>query len=433
MNRFEFLANLSANLSDLTPEDRRRVTDYYTEMIDDRMEEGLTEEEAISSIGDPENDAREMLMALGIQGAVERNDQEAAEKPAESAAGLSDEAIERAMRNIALPEKVPEPKAPVRRRSAWPLIRILIFAVLGTAAAVLVGKYSVKMAMGVLPFARYGSIKEQMKISEKVQDIRIITGSGDVKFEVTSGTEVKVNMSDAAFKNYSVTAENGQLIIEYRAEQRFLQSFIFPFGRSETDIVIGLPLTGGSYGLYNLKIETSSGSIELPKILTVYETMKLKTSSGDIKCNAALMGSEAKITTSSGSVDCIADSDQAYTLKGLSIQTSSGDIYASGLMLTRLNAESSSGDIRLHNMSLNEFEISSSSGDVELFEGSSLKTLEKFRVTTTSGDVELKLIDVPKIQTKTNSGKVVISPVYGKTEGSFEIHTTSGDIIVNRQ
>ena len=51
MNKREFLQRLREGLSGLPQEDMERAIDFYEEMIDDRMEEGVAEEEAIATIG----------------------------------------------------------------------------------------------------------------------------------------------------------------------------------------------------------------------------------------------------------------------------------------------------------------------------------------------------------------------------------------------
>lgn len=61
MTKLEFLTALRAHLWRLPPEDVQKSLDYYSEMIDDRMEEGLTEAEAVADIGDPEAIAKEIL------------------------------------------------------------------------------------------------------------------------------------------------------------------------------------------------------------------------------------------------------------------------------------------------------------------------------------------------------------------------------------
>ena len=51
MTKQEFMANLRAKLSGLPTQDVEDRISFYCEMIDDRVEEGLSEEEAVSAIG----------------------------------------------------------------------------------------------------------------------------------------------------------------------------------------------------------------------------------------------------------------------------------------------------------------------------------------------------------------------------------------------
>lgn len=51
MDKFTFITELRAKLWPIPEEDRQRSVDYYAEMIDDRMEEGLSEEAAVAAIG----------------------------------------------------------------------------------------------------------------------------------------------------------------------------------------------------------------------------------------------------------------------------------------------------------------------------------------------------------------------------------------------
>ncbi len=61
MNKYEFLAQLRKQLELIPEEDARASVDYYAEMIDDRMEEGLSEEAAVAAIGDVREIARNIL------------------------------------------------------------------------------------------------------------------------------------------------------------------------------------------------------------------------------------------------------------------------------------------------------------------------------------------------------------------------------------
>ena len=50
MNKTEFVNQLSAGLMGLSQEDIKRSVDFYAEMIDDRIEDGMPEEEAVAAL-----------------------------------------------------------------------------------------------------------------------------------------------------------------------------------------------------------------------------------------------------------------------------------------------------------------------------------------------------------------------------------------------
>lgn len=69
MTKTIFMRTLSERLVSVTPErisptDAMRSLDYYEEMIDDRMEDGMTEEEAVAAVGTPDDVFRAVLAAL---------------------------------------------------------------------------------------------------------------------------------------------------------------------------------------------------------------------------------------------------------------------------------------------------------------------------------------------------------------------------------
>ena len=51
MNKAEFTQQLTNSLAGLSQYDVNRSVDYYTEMIDDRVEDGMTEEDAVAALG----------------------------------------------------------------------------------------------------------------------------------------------------------------------------------------------------------------------------------------------------------------------------------------------------------------------------------------------------------------------------------------------
>jgi len=63
MLKQEFLYKLEKRLSALPQKERKERLAFYAEMIDDRMEEGLSEEEAVSAVGEVKALAREVTEA----------------------------------------------------------------------------------------------------------------------------------------------------------------------------------------------------------------------------------------------------------------------------------------------------------------------------------------------------------------------------------
>ena len=66
MNKTDFLEELRKRLSGLPSEDVQERIGFYAEMIDDRMEEGLSEQEAISEIGSVEEIVSEIAAEIPL-------------------------------------------------------------------------------------------------------------------------------------------------------------------------------------------------------------------------------------------------------------------------------------------------------------------------------------------------------------------------------
>ena len=92
MNKNQFLEELRKKLSGLPQEDIDERIAFYSEMIDDRMEEGITEEEAVASLG------------------------------------TVDSVVEQIMSEIPLTKLVKQKVTPKRKRKAWEVILLVLGA-----------------------------------------------------------------------------------------------------------------------------------------------------------------------------------------------------------------------------------------------------------------------------------------------------------------
>ena len=61
MNKREFLKALEKRLKNLPKKEIQKSLAFYSEIIDDRMEEGDSEAEAVKNLGTPDEVAREIL------------------------------------------------------------------------------------------------------------------------------------------------------------------------------------------------------------------------------------------------------------------------------------------------------------------------------------------------------------------------------------
>ena len=66
MTKLDFLLTLDRRLGVLPDADRKAPLDYYSEMLDDLMESGMTETDAVASLGSVEAIAEEILMDMPL-------------------------------------------------------------------------------------------------------------------------------------------------------------------------------------------------------------------------------------------------------------------------------------------------------------------------------------------------------------------------------
>lgn len=66
MNKDQFLEELRKKLSGLPQEDIDERVAFYSEMIDDRMEEGITEEEAVASLGTVDSVVEQIMSEIPL-------------------------------------------------------------------------------------------------------------------------------------------------------------------------------------------------------------------------------------------------------------------------------------------------------------------------------------------------------------------------------
>lgn len=67
MNKQQFLEALNEKIRLLPPDDIKRSLDYYEEMIDDRIEDGVPEEQAVEDMGSPDEIMKQLVEYIPLQ------------------------------------------------------------------------------------------------------------------------------------------------------------------------------------------------------------------------------------------------------------------------------------------------------------------------------------------------------------------------------
>jgi uncharacterized membrane protein len=133
MNKYEFLGRLRERLAGLPPKDIEKSLDYYAEIIADRVEDGMSEEEAVAALG------------------------------------TLDEIVAQILEDTPLPKLVKEKVRPKRALRTWEILLIVlgfplwlplliafasvIFSVLAAIGSVIISLFAVAVAVGACTLA----------------------------------------------------------------------------------------------------------------------------------------------------------------------------------------------------------------------------------------------------------------------------------------
>lgn len=76
MKKNEFMKELKNGIVKLSEDERQKTLDYFTEMLDERIEEGMSEEEAVTSIGSVDEAIKNVLAEVPVVSGTTKNDPE---------------------------------------------------------------------------------------------------------------------------------------------------------------------------------------------------------------------------------------------------------------------------------------------------------------------------------------------------------------------
>lgn len=336
MNKEQFKAALYKELSGLEEGDLEKSLEFYTEMIDDRMEEGLPEEEAVASLGE----VREIATQI-----------------------LSD---------------TPLPKLVFEKAGAMTFEKKTYFVTEEFSGVSVVGQsYDVK----ILP-AESEESKAVCSENEKMY-CAVSVSEGVLKIEsrderkwyervgfFSQTPEITVYLPSGEYRDLTVEATSGKITVA--------PSFTFATARIKN-------LSGGvdfrAAVTDELSATTSSGGICLANASPA--KLDLNAASGGITVENVNGDADLNVTASSGSVKLT-----EVICKTIAVKTLSGGIRLDRCDADTLSLEATSGSVRGTLLTEKVFIANTSSGSISVPSTSSGGRCE---VRTTSGSIKLEI------------------------------------------
>ena len=407
MNKEQFLSELSRRLDGLNGNDLYRTLEYYAEMIDDRVEDGMSEEAAVAALGDLEAIAREIMQDAPARESAKREESDEADEPERQVFTGELRRIRLDSRDadfVVRGEELPE----------------------GTCCVV-------ENAQGM----RWRMEDGALTVSDSENDgghIRFdtVSGKGRGSFWFSADSEGGVRgLLNRIFSMHIVQGRPVTVLVpeHVRCEMEIhsksgdvqLENFALD-GSVRADSFSGDLSAAHVSATGELAMKSTSGDVELSECRALRLT--LKSTSGDIQLRSV----ESETGTSAASVSGDVTVQGANLVDELTCQTASGDVRLCGANAERISTSSSSGDVVVQNtLSRTDMELCSVSGDVTVSDSEAQGAL---KARSTSGDVRLRSAAGASLSLESRSGDIGGTLRGPESLYDFRCHSRSGDVHV---
>ncbi len=258
--------------------------------------------------------------------------------------------------------------------------RSLKVALILSACFVVIGILLTAVSLRFFPWNAV-RVEEQQEITvteikEPFTALHLDTVEADIRFEFGESAKITYRNFDHAV--YASEVRDGVLNL-YQVDERTIVEKLFDFIHKNQEILITLP----AETYQSLWLRTVSGDVALPGNLKITETT-LETTSGDIALGG-LAGDNLSILTTSGDVEM----HRVVLTKKMDLETTSGDIEAEACDAPEILIDTTSGDVEATWLTQKKFLIDTVSGEREV--PPSADTTETCTVKTVSGDIEISI------------------------------------------
>ena len=368
MTKQEFLDRLEAGLAGTG--DGESVLEFYREMIADRMEDGMAEEEAVAQVGTVEEILANCVQSVTVV-------------PRENGAHAAK------IRRVVIQER----------------------------------EFDIHICPTQEPRYRLEGQGRYHEVRLEDGTLRILRNKEPLPRRLFSGSsgEMTLYLPQGCYESLDITTASGGMEIAQSfdsvrvsgASSDIALSGTFG-GRVEIQTASGDVELGGVFG-DALRVKTASGDVELNGRFS--QRVQIQTGSGEISAKEAGFGS-VNLRTASGDIDLynvLADT--------LEIHCASGDLELNRVCGKSLVLESRSGDMDLEDtLSKGTFRCKTVSGDMDLQRVDG----QDMYLETVSGDISGSLLHGKHFTTGTVSGDIDVEG--GTPIGNCRIATVSGDV-----
>ncbi|GEM_PF-6065777 len=315
MNKQEFLRALEAEFEGFSFDRLTEVLDFYGEMIDERVESGMTEEEAVEKIGSPRDAAAGIIEQEGLK-----------KKPEENAS--PEEII------ISLDKK------------GHKEIRISPNGI--SLPGILISSDKIDLS------GEEGE-KLEMTVSDPFDAVKIFVCSADVRIGRSEDDRTHVVNYGGKEDDFEISVQDGTLFIR-QSEKKAWSIFCRKYSMQSGDL--GLFLPEKAYRL--LEVKNKSGDLEMGGNMEINE-IQMTLGSGDIRFFGFYRVGTVSFLTKAGDIEA-----QEVECEAMKAMSDAGDIRIENVVAkTKLEVESNAGDLLTMNCEAEEEYLRTGAGDID--------------------------------------------------------------------